>query len=1113
MFSSPQFFVSKFAFPAFVQTAWLDRTALVWGEEQLSYRALLDLVETRLADFLKRSLEGKTVTLEIPKSPAYVIDFLALLSVGAVIVPMESSLPEQRKKEMLDKIKPALRVQTNSLLQAAGAPVSPPLSRDGDVPSTLFFTSGSTGIPKAIVGARRGFLHFIHWQGCAFGIGPGDRVSFLTTIGFDVSLRDLFLPLLYGATLVIPNEEDTTTPQATLAWLARMRITHVHTVPSIARLWARTPKEDFLNIRFLFLAGEKLTRPLVSELHHAFPEIGQIVNLYGPTETTLAKFFHCLEETDLQEHDIPVGKPLPGTEFYFAEAGDNDGNAWRHPNESRTSGEVVIVTAYASLGYLDSHSETQERFHTRADGWVAYRTGDLGRLTPEGNLVILGRRDEEVKINGQRIHPLEVEKTLASAPMVRDVAVVTQKSADGTPRLMAFWTKKPECSDQADTAPRAYALSRLPRAFVPTLWSQLEALPMNKNGKIDRKALCSFEGQQNEEQEESPEETPTDFEARWLLKTVAELLSVQTPRLTASFFALGGTSLHVAFLIGRIEKELKKSLDFADVFEAPDLSALVELIRAAPIRRAVTIPPIAKAESYPLSPQQRWWWNIYLPERNRSWATMVKVISLKGRFSAAALRKAVSALVTAQESLQLFFSKKNGEIRQHLYPCDTPDEMPVVMHDLSAETPEDAAKALETLRLTSANREIDPTNWPLFRIQGVLMPGFCEQKRGAFAMSPVLTKNKGNFEGDVGPSCEKFSDVNCQNQPWPEGLQCGSLSAELKSLKKEPPFPPAHSVLQHHDFQHATKASRFLFTEPKEQTTVILAIHHMISDGFSVGLMESALRDLLEQGKPYAPVLPFSYLSYAAWALKEEEQACGPGSEAHAYWHNLFQEPYQKVIFQEQWQGVGQDRGCGYCRPVPETLRRALTETARQEGLTEFSLFLAAKFLAWHETRARDDLVIGTPASGRELPGTENILGNFISLVCVRSRTPHPKNLRMYTRKIMQATAKAMRFQSYHYDTLVRSLGFPFEQDRFPLTTLFISYLNFDSLRTQPLAPSEIGHTDLGFAVKFDVMAYVREHKDATSLQVQYRNNLFHPEEISLFADQWLDALQRIVLS
>jgi len=391
---------------------------------------------------------------------------------------------------------------------------------------------------------------------------------------------------------------------------------------------------------------------------------------------------------------------------------------------------------------------------------------------------------------------------------------------------------------------------------------------------------------------------------------------------------------------------------------------------------------------------------------------------LTGSYTIDTVRKAIYNIVSVQDSMRIFFTQDGDQLRQHVLENISEKDIDVLYHDIQSESEDIKPEKLDKIRLSIANKEIDPLNWPLFRVNLI-------------ALSP-------------------------------------------------------------------------------NKMCLIFAIHHMVSDGFSVGLIEDALRKKLEHNISYSPDLSFNYIAYANWA-NEEEKVYGKSSPAEKYWQELFKDPYEKIIFSEKWLGKDHDRGMGYCHRVPDNLRANVIATARREKLTEFSIYLAAKFLAWHKILNRNDIVIGTPAAGRDVTGTEEVLGNFISLVCMRSQISNPHNLCEYTNQIMRSVAKAMTYQGYQYDTLVKSLGLPLEQNRFPLTTLFISYLNFETLRSQPLPENELKHSDLGFAVKFDLMSYVSEHKDATSLQVQYRNNLFDRSDIEAFIQQWLLSIDDIV--
>ncbi|MBO1349885.1 MAG: AMP-binding protein [Hormoscilla sp. GUM202] len=1011
-------FVTHFDLRNYLFAGALQNPAVEYGNDAIAYKNIIERIEQRTKAFIPFLKTGDIVAINRPKSPEYVVDFLSVLFCGGIVMPIDGALPAYRRSQMVNIVRPRVliaadgNITQNRSVQPSAVPMNGPCPEGsansaprghGRRAAYVFFTSGSTGRPKAILGSLDGLVEFIRWQGKEFKIGPADRVSFLTGLGFDVSLRDILLPLMHGATLVIPSENDLASPQSTVAWLVERGITRTHAVPSVARIWARAQQDDRLALKTLFLAGEKLLAVAVDELRQAFPNITEFVNLYGPTETTLAKFFFRVKpEIDYPNGEIPVGLPIPGADFRLSGNGE--------------VGEIVISTPHASFGYIGASEEENSRF-TVADGLTTYYTGDLGRITNQGELVVVGRIDDELKVNGVRVHPTEVECALSRLDMIDDVAVVGVKlTEDSESRLAAFWTAKAEVDTCAADAPRSDALTYLPQAIVPTIWRLLDSLPQNANGKIDRASL-----QKHLYQSTTTTQAPVTDTEKWVLDAVANILSIPTPGIEDNVFALGCTSLHIAFLIGRIEDDLKKSLDFSDLFRTSVLKDIAATIDAAPAKEVFHIPPIGEKNRYHMSPQQRRWWNIYMPKGNRSWATMVRVVRFDKLVEANTVREALFKLVVQQDSMGLWFDESGPDIMLAKVVCPSLADIDVAQHDLSSLSQQDADSALNDIRLRVANSEIDTGKWPLFRVHLVALPD--------------------------------------------------------------------------------------------QKSTVIFAIHHMVSDGFSMGLIENALHCAVAGNDPKRQKLAFNYLDYAAWATDRELHTFGDGSPAKDYWQDLFRAPYKKHIFPELWHGPDGDRGQGYCREVPQTLRAAITKLSRQEHVTEFSIYLAAKMLAWHHLLKQEDLVIGTPAAGCDIPGTQELIGNFISLVCIRSRLQKGLSHIEYVRQIMHSVALGMTHQNYQYDTLVKDIGMEFEQARFPLTTIFISYLNFEAMRSTPLCHRELGFSDLGFAVKFDLMSYVREHKDATSLQVQYRNNLFEKPKVEEFVDTWLSELARVTAS
>jgi mycobactin peptide synthetase MbtE len=992
----------RFRLDDFVKPANLTRTCVECDGRTLAYGELIALVDARAQALAPLVRDGDVVAIRREKSEFYVVDLMAVLALGAVAMPLDPRLPEARVEALMDTVPPQA-VITDDSVRATGRPSAiAGHPNHGERPGYVMFTSGSTGKPKAILGSVSALLHFVRWQGAEFGVSAGDRVSFLTPVGFDVSLRDIFLPLLHGGVLVIPSDQHIATPRAIAHWLARQSITVVHAVPSVAKLWARAMGDAVPALRLLFLAGEKLYPATVAELRAAFGETTKYVNLYGPSETTLAKFFFRVGPVNAGElAPIPVGRPLPGTSFGLGAA--------------ELGREVVITTRHATLGYINAPEAETRRFVRNGDGTVSYRTGDLGEVSVAGDLVIVGRADDEVKVNGVRVHPNEVTQALQGYSGAQDVCVfATTPRGRSEPRLAAIWIAGPAGQTLPDNAPREHALRHLPQAIVPTIWRKVVAFPKNANGKIDRARLADL----LTPSDDGPTAAASDTEA-WLCRAIGGILECEAPSTTADLFGLGATSIHVAFLIGKVEEELGKSLAFADVFALTRLRDIAALIDRSPARANVAMPDLPKAETYALSPQQRRWWNIYMPEGNRSWATMVRVLKFDRTVDARRLERGLLDLSRHQDSMRLSFVQRNGEVLLKETPVGDATSLDIEVQDFSGQPSETAARMLDALRLDVANAEIPTDAWPLFRATVAKLPG--------------------------------------------------------------------------------------------GQSAVVFAMHHMISDGFSMNLIETQLRQFLEEGRAVPAPSRFNYLAYADWAAREEPTRFGPGSDAQAYWARVFATPYRKHVFTEKWTGPGHDRGQGYCIKVPHATRAAVKTYARAHKVTEFSLYLSAKFQALHRLLDRPDLVIGTPAAGRELKGAEELVGNFISLVCVRSRRDAGQSALGHVRQTMQDVACAMTHQGYQYDRLVADLGLAFEQSRFPLTTIFISYLNFSGAGRSPLDPRELGFSDLGFAVKFDKMSYVREHDGATSLLIQYRNNLFERADIEAFASAWIDELDAVV--
>ena len=579
--------------------AWVERspdaTALrqadcVWSYRQVDGTARS--IARRLGAHGVRP--GDVVAIHGRAGLELVASILAVWQCGGVILTIDPDLPTLRIELMRreagaqyvlswDEGKPgtislseahAFRAEATTVALGADPGVDEPRHPDPEDAAYIFFTSGTTGTPKGVLGTHGGLGHFLGWQQRAFSITPGDRIAQLAGLSFDVLLRDLFLPLTSGATLCIPVGADRTEPARVVPWLVREQITHLHAVPSLAQFWldsAGSAEEGLGHtIRQVFFAGEPLSDQLVRRWRTTFPG-SAASNLYGPTETTLAKCCYRIPE-DVPAGVQPLGSPLPQTQALVL----TPENQLCGIGEA---GEIVIRTPFRTRGYLDGRDDAQPCFAPNPFGShpddVVYRTGDRGRYRPDGTLEILGRVDDQVKIHGVRIEPYEIATTLGTHPSVRACFVMARREEEGEHTLVAYVVPARE-EDRDTAALRKHLGTRLPAAMLPNAIVYLSELALTPNGKIDHAALPAPSLQADPEVEfVAP---ATDLEKQ-IVAVWTEVLGVDRIGAHSDFFELGGHSIAALRVINRLQGHLQLTVSVRMVFEAPTVAALAGLIR------------------------------------------------------------------------------------------------------------------------------------------------------------------------------------------------------------------------------------------------------------------------------------------------------------------------------------------------------------------------------------------------------------------------------------------------------------------------------------------------------------------------------------------------------
>ena len=560
-----------------------DATAVEDERARASYAELNERTN-RLARRLRARGVGPDVRVGVcmQRSVEMVVALLAVFKAGGAYVPLDPGYPAARMEYVLEDSAPvvvlthgavaadvresiARRVPAIDVVADAAewaAESGEDLARDGLLPTHLayiIYTSGSTGQPKGAMNEHRGVVNRLLWAQDAYALAPGDAVLQKTPFSFDVSVGELFWPLLCGARLVMAREDGHGDPEYLVRVVQERRITNIHFVPSMLGYFLDEPDvaARCASLKNVFCSGEALTKPQAERFYARLPFV-QLSNLYGPTETAVeVTAWLCPREN--VPANIPIGKPIANTRMYVLDA-------HLEPVPVGVAGELYIGGVQVGRGYLNRPELTAERFI--ANPFVAgdrlYKTGDLARFLPDGTIEYLGRNDFQVKIHGFRIELGEIETRLATYPGVRETVVTAPEDHAGEKHLVGYYT----APEELDAHALRDHLMVLPEYMVPAMYVHLEKFPLTASGKLDRKAL-PVPGRAPRAYEAPVGELETALASIW-----SELLKVERVGRDDDFFQLGGHSLITMRLANALKQYGLRLPSVAVVFAHPTIRAL-----------------------------------------------------------------------------------------------------------------------------------------------------------------------------------------------------------------------------------------------------------------------------------------------------------------------------------------------------------------------------------------------------------------------------------------------------------------------------------------------------------------------------------------------------------
>ncbi|MBB5873909.1 amino acid adenylation domain-containing protein [Allocatelliglobosispora scoriae] len=1053
--------------------------ALVGGEHRLTYAELRESAD-RLAEILRAHGVGRgdIVGVGLGRGAELVASLLAIWQTGAAYLPLDPAYPADRLAYMLadsgarllvtepahharfPTTTPTLlldptpdAVAPDAVAPVAAAPVATPRSSQlfkswsyigptleelrrswgaggagaGDL-AYLIYTSGSTGRPKGVMVEHRAFGNFIAAMRERLAAGPDDVWLAQTSLSFDISTLELFLPLVLGGTVVVAGDHAGRDGEELLALIRRERVTHVQATPSGWRLLLAA---GFAEPRITALVGgEALPVPLAAELA---ARSHTLINVYGPTETTV---WSTAAGVPAGAQRVGIGGPIANTWVYVLD------------EHLRTvpyglAGELFIGGDGVARGYHDRPGLTADRFRPdpfRGGGHRIYATGDRVRWDATGELEFIGRVDNQIKLRGHRIELGEIEAALTAHPAVSVAAVVVRPDRAGEPALVAYTVDTGVNSGEL----RAFLGSSLPPHLIPAAFVALPRLPLTPNGKLDRAALPAPEFAAAEQRERvAPRSTAEELVATaW-----AEVLGVDDLGVGDDFFERGGHSLLAARVLARLRAATGVDLPMRDLFAHPTLEGLAAALTAARDEQtgaeADTWQPDPAAPPVLSFGQERLWFMDQFAPGTAAY-TIAAGVRLRGPLDESALRAALTALVRRHEPLRSRF------------PVDA-DGMPTVVVEPDGEL------ALATASVTHLPADERET-----------------------AAQSLFTRTTAT----------------------PFDLAAGPVARAL------------------------------LVALDTDDHVLLLAVHHIASDGWSTGILLDELNRLYAaavagEGSPLQP-LPARYADYAAW---QREKLTGPALAGQVeYWR-------------ERLDGVPPlDLATDRPRPAEQTfpgamrhfvLDRDLTDRlhllGRGQGATLYMTLLAGFQALLQRYTGQVDFAIGSPVAGRSRPEWEGLAGLFINMLTLRADLDGEPSFTELLRRCRETALAAYAHGDLPFEVLVKELQVTRDVSRSPLFQAVFALHNYGAGTRSagsaatgapqgaqetavgsghgsagPLTVTPFGGGETSF-IRYDLGLYFTERPGGIDGSLAYNTDLFDAATIDGMVEHLLVLLRAIV--
>ncbi|QHT69345.1 amino acid adenylation domain-containing protein [Rhodocytophaga rosea] len=639
-----------------------DVEAVVHNEQSISYQAL-DEKANYVARYLtnKGIQKGDIVGVKLDKGIDLIISILAVMKAGAAYAPIDPTYPAARINYMLEDSRIRFIVTSSPYIgdhpqveEVDVAQLQGHLEHTLQVYSDpqslayLIYTSGTTGNPKGVMVAHAGFINMCLYQIFVYQLGPSERVLQFASISFDASVYEIFIALLSGSTLVIVDKDIILDKNLFLGYLDKKRLTFILLPPVFLNSLNRP---EFETVKTIVTAGEACN---ISDALY-YSQTKRYFNAYGPTEASVCVSVYQVMPEHVYENYIPIGKAIPNIRFYILDEELN-------PVADGETGELYISGIGLAKGYINKPELTQKAFLDLPNklGERIYRAGDIVKKLDDGTLIILGRKDDQVKILGHRIELGAIEHALLQIHPVTN-AFVCALEHEGEKYLCAYFTAE---QDILTELIREKLLGELPAFMVPHWFMRLPEFKMTNNGKIDKKALPSPFAINQPVPVNAAQ--PLEGTLERVLDICKEMLGIQHLDLSDNFFLMGGHSLKAAKLSAKISKEFNVDLSVSDIYKKPHITQIHDLIKTSRKSYYEPILPAPVKKYYTTSAAQKRMFVMNSTDKVDVSYNVSIVLQFEKRIIKEAIQLALQILYARQEVLRTRFDIQSDEIVQEV---------------------------------------------------------------------------------------------------------------------------------------------------------------------------------------------------------------------------------------------------------------------------------------------------------------------------------------------------------------------------------------------------------------------------------------------------------------